>query len=199
MAEIIEGTHMECDKKYASNSKGNSALTLGIIGTALGAMSAVGSGFSLFGGCPSKRDTCNGTTTGESAEALHLERMIHANYDIITNREYENKLSNIRELADAFYKLDKQDTDNSFKLYQYSRDSKDELNDKIAKLQSKVDVMAAVRPYQDALIDMRIHNAEQQADINLFKRTCKMIEGTLVLPDSSISGFPTYGTRFVNN
>lgn len=48
MAEIIDNMTPK-HEEYASKSKGNAALTLGIIGTALGAMSALGSGMSLFG------------------------------------------------------------------------------------------------------------------------------------------------------
>lgn len=200
MADVIDNMngHNETHE-YASNSKGNAALTLGIIGTALGAMNTIGNGFSLFGGGSKSSDT-NGGSNGTSAnvqiphnvEEAYLERKMNADYIDITKQYYENKIASLRELTDSFYKLDKQDTDNSFKLYKYSRDNKDELNEKISALQSKVDVMAAVRPYQDALIDARIHDAEQRADMNLMRRTCKMIEGQLVLADSSISGFPSY-------
>lgn len=199
MADIIENTPMHTShEKVASNSKANSALTLGIVGTALGVLNTVGNGFSLFGGCSKPSATSTTSLAPGCSEAVYLERLINTDYIDITKQYYEGKIQNIRELADAFYKLDKQDTNNSFQLYKYSRDNKDELAGKIADLQAKVEVMAAVRPYQDALIDARIHDAEQRADINLFKRTCKMIEGQLVLGDTSISGFPSYG-RWSNN
>ena len=83
--------------------------------------------------------------------------------------------------------------DNSFQLYKQGRDDKDILNEKISQLQSKVDVMAAVRPYQDALINSQIEKNAILADYNLSKRTCRMIEGQLVLPNTPVvSGYGSY-------
>ena len=98
----------------------------------------------------------------------------------------------MKELNAAIYALDKQDTNNSFTLYKNQRDIKDDLEDKIASLNSKVDVMAAIRPYQDALINSKNDNVAQVADFNLFKRTCRMLQGELVLPDASVTGFPSF-------
>ena len=121
---------------------------------------------------------------------------MNADYIDITKQYYENKIAVMKEMHENFYLLDKHDTKNSIDLYKYSRDNKDELNEKINALQCKVDVMAAIRPYQDALIDARIHDAEQRADFNLLRRTQKMIEGQLVLGDTAISGYPS--TRSCN-
>jgi hypothetical protein len=45
---------------------------------------------------------------------------------------------------------------------------------KIADVEKKVDVMAAVRPYQDALINSKIDNVAMVGDFNLARRTCRM-------------------------
>lgn len=80
--------------------------------------------------------------------------------------------------------------DIAFNLYKSQRDEKDALNDKINALQSKVDVMAAIRPYQDALINAKIDQNAIISDYNLSRRTCRMIEGELVLPnDPTVTGF----------
>lgn len=81
----------------------------------------------------------------------------------------------------------------SFGLYKNQRDEKDALNAKIAELQSKVDVMAAIRPYQDALINAKIDQNALVSDYKLSKRTCRMIEGQLVLPSTPVvSGYTSY-------
>jgi len=179
----------ENNTHYASNSKGNTALTLGIIGTALGALNTVGNGFSLFGG------TNNGKRNNQEDKCA-LERRLSQDYYDLTTQYYEGKIATIQALNEKFYALDKQDNENMFTMYKYSRDNRDELCNKINELQSKVDIMAAVRPYQDALIDAKIRESEFKADYNLSKRTCKMLEGQLVLVDSSITGFP--GTIYSN-
>lgn len=80
--------------------------------------------------------------------------------------------------------------DAAFNLYKNHRDDKDALNEKISKLQSQVDVMAAIRPYQDALINAKIDKNALVGEYNLARRTCRMIEGELVLPnDPTITGF----------
>jgi len=187
--EITENTH-----EYASNSKGNTALTLGIIGTALGALNTVGNGFSLFGGNKQKQNAQNNCHFND--DCLYLERRMNNDLLDLTTQYYEGKIANMQELNEKFYALDRNDHDNMFTMYKYSRDNKDELCAKINELQSKVDVMAAIRPYQDALIDARIRESEFKADYNLSKRTCKMLEGQLVLVDSSVTGFP--GTIYSN-
>lgn len=127
-----------------------------------------------------------------TAEEAFIEREVCKNYIDTTKQYYEGQIENIKELHDAFYRLDKQDTNNSFALYKNQRDIKDDLSNAIAAVNTKVDMMAAVRPYQDALINAKIDNVAQTADFNLFKRTCRMLQGELVLPDTSISGFPSF-------
>lgn len=53
--------------------------------------------------------------------------------------------------------------------------------------------MAAIRPYQDALIDNKIEKAELMAQYNLDRRTCRMITGQLVLPSTpTVTGYGSY-------
>lgn len=110
-----------------------------------------------------------------------------------------------KESHDNYDKLKQMNIDNSFMLYKNQRDEKDNImaaiytnnsnvNDKINKLQSQVDVMAAIRPYQDALINAKIDKNAILADYNLSRRTCRMIEGQLVLPDNLVSGFTSYNS-----
>lgn len=219
MAEIVSGmttTHYEPGHEFASNSKANAGLSLGIVGTALAGLTALGGG--IWGMCNGKQTSNSGSTQSAAMteEDLYIERKQAQNYIDITKEFYEGKLQNQRDLADAFFEAYKRDVDNSFGLYKNhrddtekinnritdvafglyknERDDKDALNEKIASLQSKVDVMAAIRPYQDALINAKIDQNALVADYNLSKRTCRMIEGAICLPSDLISGFTSYTT-----
>ena len=199
MAEMIDHTGHVQHKEYGSKATANAGLTLGIIGTALGALATMGSNINLFGN-NGKSNTCNnGGPIPMTAQDAFIEREMCNNYLDLTKQYYNGRIAEINELHDAFYKLDKQDTNNSFSLYKNQRDIKDDLSSQISALNAKVDVMAAIRPYQDALINARIDNASQVADFNLFKRTCRMMQGELVLPDTSVSGFASYTTCGTSN
>lgn len=184
MAEMVENVHTH--EEYASNSKGNTALTLGIIGTALGAMTALGGG--LIAGMKGNKNN-----SGRTDENIYNERKEQADYVEITKEFYQGKLDSQQQFAKLFFDAYERDVNNSFGLYKLSRDNKDELNQKIADLTSKVDVMAAIRPYQDALINAKIDKNALLADYNLSRRTCRMIEGQLVLPSTpEVTGFSSY-------
>lgn len=192
MADIMD-TH---NGTHTNNGKLNSALTLGIIGTALSGLTALG-GL----GCAAMSNG-NGSYTSNkqkgsciNEEELYIERMMA--YDkLATQKEmYENKMSNLRELTDAFFMSYQRDVDNSFNLYKYNRDNNDKINARIDELDKKIDVMQAIRPYQDALINNKIDTNALIADFNLARRTCRMIEGQLVLPSEPVvTGYGSYHT-----
>lgn len=198
MAEVME-------KEYATNSKANAALTTGIIGTSLAGLLTLGKGGlgNLFGwGCN------NGSAAGAIAdvtnEDLYVERKECQDYIDLTKQYYNGQLATQRELADQFFASYKQNVessqslyqkiiDSSFGLYKNQRDIKDDLIAKIDSVDKKVDMMAAVRPYQDALINAKIDNNALLADFNLARRTCHMIQGQLVLPSTPVvSGYGSY-------
>lgn len=204
MAEIIEN-HNE---HKPSNGKVNAALTLGIIGTALSALNTSGGLFGMFGGRTAPYNanyghfdnTPCGQNAGMTNEELYLERSQCQNYLDITKQYYEGKLDNQERLTNAFFDAYKRDIDNSFALYKNQRDSDDALSKRIDEVDKKVDIMAAIRPYQDALINCKIDKNAILADYNLSKRTCRMITGQLVLPnDPTITGFGSYQNCNCNN
>lgn len=186
MAEV-----MEMHKEYASNSKGNAALTTGIIGTALGGILAMKDGLfnGLLGG-GTGRD-CSGLPHGE----LYNERKEQSDFVELTKQYYEGQLASQKDLSDKFFGLYKFNVDNSFALYKGQRDNKDELFAKINEVDKKVDMMAAIRPYQDALINAKIDNVALVGDFNLARRTCRMISGEVVLPSTPvITGYGSYSS-----
>ena len=95
--------------------------------------------------------------------------------------------------VDTSWGLYKNHVDDSFALYKGQRDDKDALISKINDVEKKVDVMAAIRPYQDALINAKIDNVALLGDFNLARRTCRMITGELVLPSTpTVTGYASY-------
>lgn len=101
--------------------------------------------------------------------------------------------------VDNSFGLYKKQVDDSFALYKGQRDNKDELLAKINELDKKVDMMAAIRPYQDALINAKIDNVALVGDFNLARRTCRMITGELVLPSTpTVTGYPSYNCTCCN-
>lgn len=199
MAEVMENTCMH-DHKYASKAKGNAGLTLGIIGTSLAgllSMGALGKGAGIIGG---QVPTCPGVPHGE----LYNERKETQDYIELTKEFYEGQIETNAKIDKNFFDLYKMNVDtsfglyknhvdDSFALYKGQRDQADALMAKIADVEKKVDVMSAVRPYQDALINAKIDNAALVGDFNLARRTCKMIQGELVLPSTpTVTGYASY-------
>ena len=187
MAEVMENTcHHD---KYASNAKANAGLTLGIIGTSLAGLMALGGGTgiaNLLGG-GTKQDP--GIPHGE----LYNERKEQQDFIELTKQYYEAQIETDAKINKSFFDLYKFGVDNSFALYKGQRDQSDAIFAKIADVEKKVDVMAAVRPYQDALINAKIDNVALVGDFNLARRTCRMITGELVLPSTpTVTGYASY-------
>jgi hypothetical protein len=182
MAEIME-TH----KEFASNAKANAGLTTGIIGTALGGILAMKDG--LFNGILGGGNSDAGVPHGER----YNERKEQEDYVALTKQFYEGAIASQASINQKFFDLYKMNVDNSFGLYKGQRDSKDELIAKINEVDKKVDMMAAVRPYQDALINCKIDNVALVSDFNLARRTCRMLQGELVLPSTpTVTGYASY-------
>ena len=193
MAEIIENKNEH--HNVPSMAKANAGLTLGIIGTALGALNTLGSGngsgllSGLFG---NNTGNCS-KIAGITNEELFIERTQAAEQLAVTKQYYEGMMKTNKSITDAFFESYKRDVDNSFMLYKSQRDSDDTLARKIEDVDKKVDIMAAIRPYQDALINAKIDNVAVNANFNLEKRTCKMITGQLVLPSTpTVTGYGSY-------
>ena len=206
MAEVVEGA--KTMHEIPSKGKVNAALTTGIIGTSLSglmALGALGIGTGVLGGgrnwqgcgCPAPN---NNVPHGE----LYNERKEQADYIEVTKQYYEGQLETQKAMDRNFFDLYKMNVDtswglyknhvdDSFALYKGQRDDKDALIAKINDVEKKVDVMAAIRPYQDALINAKIDNVALVGDFNLARRTCRMIQGELVLPSTpTVTGYPSF-------
>lgn len=204
MAEVIENGNMH---NHVPMGKINGALATGIIGTSLGgllALGALGNGNGLLGGifggnkgCSNQWNNGCGCNSNQpyviDAEELYLERQASANHLETTKQYYQGVIDFNKTLTDSFFAAYERDVKNSFDLYKLSRDQKDELSRRIDEVDKKVDVMAAIRPYQDALINCKIDSNAMIADFNLARRTCRMIQGELVLPSTpTVTGYASY-------
>lgn len=160
-------------------------------------LGALGKGGGLFGnllggGSPQCPQNANKSYVIDEEE-LYLERQSAANNLATTKQYYEGVIDFNKTLTDSFFAAYERDVKNSFDLYKLSRDQKDELIQRIEAVDKKVDVMAAVRPYQDALINAKIDTNAMIADFNLARRTCRMITGELVLPSTpTVTGYASY-------
>lgn len=88
-----------------------------------------------------------------------------------------------------------------FSLYKYTRDKDDETNERIAKLEAQVAVNAAVRPYQDKLIQCEIEKSHCSLFNYVNKLDCRNIKGALVLPSTpTVTGYVGYNccNQFLN-
>ena len=173
-----------------------------IIGTSLAGLLALKGGLFngiLGGGCPTPAEGGN-----VPFGSLYNERKECQDYIELTKQFYEGQIANREDLNNKFFSLYKMSTDNSFALYKQhvddsfalykgQRDTKDDLLSKINEVEKKVDVMSAIRPYQDALINAKIDNVALVGDFNLARRTYRMIQGELVLPSTpTVTGYASY-------
>lgn len=104
----------------------------------------------------------------------------------LTAAIYQARITELNEAREAR----EVDINEKFGLYKNQRDSYDVLANRIGALETQVAVGQAIRPYQDALINCRIDKVADQATFDLYKRTCRMITGEVVLPSTpTVTGY----------
>lgn len=77
----------------------------------------------------------------------------------------------------------------TFGLYKEQRDNYDKMCARVNALETQVAVGAAIRPYQDRLLQCEIEKAYNGSINYTDRRTCRMIQGNLVLPNTTTTGF----------
>lgn len=115
----------------------------------------------------------------------------------LTKAFYNSRITQLGEARQAReidinekFGLYKNQIDADFGLYKEMRDRDDAIMARLGDLETKVAVGAAIRPYQDALINCKIEKVADWGAFNLAKRTCRMIEGEVVLPSTpTVTGF----------
>ena len=185
--ELVEvGSH----KEYASKGVAGTSLGLGIAGTALWLLSG-GLGGGLFGNRAGVAAAAGIGAEGIAEKEDKCE-LINGMWSLAYNGQ--NARFNDRQTINAeMFGLYKSQVDADFGLYKSTRDGFDITNARISDLETKIAVLTATRPYQDALIQSDIRRVAEHADFNLFRRTCRMITGELVLPNEpTVTGYPSY-------
>lgn len=216
-----EGCYDDC--YYRRHGIDNGARTLGIIGTVAGGLSLLGNGGlnRLFGNnAPAEVvATGNGTCAPtafqawekqcEGALALTNEiwglkvntmQQMYDHREVDVNEKFQLYKSQVdadfglyKSTQESIYALEKQHNADVFALYKGNRDTKDELANRIAALEKEVAVNTAIRPYQDKLIQCEIDRAYTAAVNYTDRRTCRMISGEVVLPNTpTVTGFGSY-------
>lgn len=177
-----------------------------IIGTSLAGILALKDGLfnGLLGGGNNNTGCGCAGYDGIPHGERYNERKEQEDYVALTKQFYEGVIASQASMNQKFFDLYKMNVDSSFGLYKNNvdtsfalykgqRDTKDDLLAKINEVDKKVDMMAAIRPYQDALINCKIDNVALVGDFNLARRTCRMIQGELVLPSTpTVTGYASY-------
>lgn len=185
--ELVEvGSH----KEYASKGVAGTGLGLGIAGTALWLLSG-GLGGGLFG---NRAGVAGAAALGAEGIVEKEDKCELINGMWSLAYQGQNARFNDRQVINSeMFGLYKSQVDADFGLYKSTRDGFDITNARISDLETKVAVLTATRPYQDALIQSDIRRVAEHADFNLFRRTCRMITGELVLPNEpTVTGYPSY-------
>ena len=185
--ELVEvGSH----KEYASKGVAGTGLGLGIAGTALWLLQG-GLGGGLFG---NRMGAAGAAALGAEGIVEKEDKCELINGMWSLAYQGQNARFNDRQVINSeMFGLYKSQVDADFGLYKSTRDGFDITNARISDLETKVAVLTATRPYQDALIQSDIRRVAEHADFNLFRRTCRMITGELVLPNEpTVTGYPSY-------
>lgn len=99
---------------------------------------------------------------------------------------YVNNRDNIDKVSNRI-------NDELFSLYKYTRDKDDETRKELCDLKAQIAVNAAVRPYQDKLLQNEIATAFANAINYTDRKTCRMISGQVVIPNTPVvTGYGGY-------
>lgn len=210
------------------NGKANAGLTLGIIGTALGAWALFGNRRSsgLLGlagsGMGGSNININGLETGLGAangvtspsafqaweksceDTLALQKglydwaLVQQSQRFADRQTLNSELFSVwknqidadfglyKSTRDSFDVMAAKQNQDAFNLYKSQRDADDDIRKELSDLKAQVAINAAVRPYQDKLIQCEIDKA-LTAGINYTDRkTCKAIYGEVCLPNTPV-------------
>jgi hypothetical protein len=208
MEPIIKEKEVIYDDNYGHRGGGNvrgradAGLALGIVGTVLGGAALLGRGgigALLGGGSPSVTNNysgggCVAPTAYDvaSKECADILAVTKGYYDLAiaglksasAAREVDvaEKFGLYKDNRDNIDRVNNRINDELFSLYKYTRDKDDETKDKISALESQVAVNAAVRPYQDKLIQCEIEKNFAWLKNYFDSKMCNVIRGVNTLP-----------------
>lgn len=172
------------------NGKANAGLTLGIIGTALGAWALFGNrrsaGASILGGAGGGM-LGDGSTAFQAWEkscedtlalqgGLYQQALTQQNQRFEDRERLNSELFGVyidgRNRTDAL--IEKNNTDH-FNLYKYTRDADDDIRKELSDLKAELAVTKAIRPYQDKLIQCEMEKMFTAGINYTDRKTCNVI------------------------
>lgn len=220
------------DGRRDVNGKANAGLTLGIIGTALGAWALFGNRRSsgLLGlagsGMGGSNININGLETGLGAangvtspsafqaweksceDTLALQKglydwaLVQQSQRFADRQTLNSELFNVwkgqidadfglyKSTRDSFDVMAAKQNQDAFNLYKSQRDADDNIRKELSDLKAQVAINAAVRPYQDKLIQCEIDKAFTAGINYTDRKTCKAIYGEVCLPNTpTVTGY----------
>ena len=204
----------------STRGRATAGLTLGIIGTVLGAAALWnrngGNIGNILGGGSSGTPTnvnINGGLGGGCIAPTTFEAYAHECEDVIalTNTIWSQKVDTMKgfydyrnvDVAEKFglYKDNRDNIDGVnnrinnelFSLYKYTRDKDDETNARLCKLEKEAAVNTAIRPYQDELIMSKIGQAFEKTINYVDRLDCRNLKGVNTLPlTPTVTGVTSY-------
>lgn len=185
------------EKVHEAFESSKNASLWGIAGTLLGA-AGTATGITALATKVPKNGNHHGHHGGSGAPtAFEAWEKSCEDQVALTAAIYQGRITELNEAREAReidinekFNLYKSQVDSDFGLYKNQRDGFDVLAKRIGDLETKVAVSQAIRPYQDALINCKIEKVADFGNFNLWKRTCRMIEGEVVLPNTpTVTGF----------
>lgn len=197
--EGYNGAGMDGYGRRDVNGKANAGLTLGIIGTALGAWAlfgnrrsagVLGTGAGLMGDGSTNINVV-GAGMGSASAPTAFQAWSKSCEDTLALQgglyqwalTQQNQRFQDRQVIDGeMFGLYKSQIDADFLLYKGNRDNYDSLKAEISELKTQVAVSAAIRPYQDKLIQCEIERAFTAGINYVDKKTCNVIYGVTCLP-----------------
>lgn len=185
--EGYNGAGMDGYGRRDVNGKANAGLTLGIIGTALGAWAlfgnrrsagVLGTGAGLMGDGSTNINVV-GAGMGSAGAPTAFQAWSKSCEDTLALQgglyqwalTQQNQRFQDRQVIDSeMFGLYKSQIDADFLLYKGNRDNYDSLKAEISELKTQVAVSAAIRPYQDKLIQCESRERSPQVSIMSIKR-----------------------------
>lgn len=217
------------------NGKANAGLTLGIIGTALGAWALFGNrrnggilgGTGLGSGsgtdaniaiasCGLSASSANGVNAPSAFQAwekscedtLALQKglydwaLVQQSQRFADRQTLNSELFSVwkgqidadfglyKSTRDSFDVMAAKQNQDAFNLYKSQRDADDDIRKELSDLKAQVAINAAVRPYQDKLIQCEIDKAFTAGINYTDRKTCKAIYDEVCLPNTpTVTGY----------
>jgi hypothetical protein len=212
--ESYNGAGMNCDgvSRRDVNGKANAGLTLGIIGTALGAWAlfgnrrsagAFGNGGGVLGDGSTNINVLGATAGSGSGAPTAFQAWEKSCEDTLAlqgglyqwaltqqNQRFEDRERLNSELFGVYIDgrnrtdalIEKNNTDH-FNLYKYTRDADDDIRKELSDLKAELAVTKAIRPYQDKLIQCEMERMFTAGINYTNQKTCNVIYGVVTLPN----------------